>query len=102
VCEVLAAGGMIAKVCSAPVNLPHSCYTFRARLTSAGGFFCRQAFPPPTSSPNKCLTTPRAMVRRRFLDHWQPFSWALFLFIEYDLWPNRILGGAARRICRWF
>ena len=31
----------------------------------------------------------------RFLDHWKP---SLALFIESDLWPNLILGGAARRL----
>jgi 3-deoxy-D-manno-octulosonic-acid transferase len=31
----------------------------------------------------------------RFLDHWQP---DLALFVESDLWPNIILGAAARRV----
>jgi len=39
------------------------------------------------------LDTPRATAR--FLDHWKP---ELGLFVESDLWPNLILGAAARGV----
>ncbi len=32
---------------------------------------------------------------RRFLDHWRP---DLALFVESDLWPNRIIEAARRRV----
>jgi 3-deoxy-D-manno-octulosonic-acid transferase len=39
------------------------------------------------------LDTPRAVAR--FLDHWKPDAG---LFVESDLWPNLILGAAARGV----
>lgn len=52
-----------------------------------------QRLPPGSFHQFAPLDVPRYV--RRFLDHWQP---DLALFVESDIWPNRIIEAARRRV----
>jgi 3-deoxy-D-manno-octulosonic-acid transferase len=85
--EVLAAAQLIERLRDLDIRILLTSGT----LTSAG--IVAKRFPPEVIHQYVPFDTPRHVGR--FLDHWQP---SLALFIESDLWPNIILGAAARRV----
>jgi 3-deoxy-D-manno-octulosonic-acid transferase len=85
--EVLAAAGLIERLRALNLRILLTSGT----VTSAA--VVARRFPPDVIHQYVPYDSPRYVAR--FLDHWQP---SLALFIESDLWPNMILGGAARRL----
>ncbi len=61
--------------------------------TVTSGDLAAQRLPPAAIHQFAPLDVPAYV--RRFYDHWQP---DLALFVESDLWPNRIIEASARRV----
>lgn len=61
--------------------------------TVTSAHMMQQQLPPGALHQYVPIDTPRATAR--FLNHWKP---QVALFVESDLWPNLILGAAARGV----
>ena len=61
--------------------------------TVTSAHMMQQQLPPGVLHQYVPIDTPRATAR--FLNHWKP---QVALFVESDLWPNLILGAAARGV----
>jgi 3-deoxy-D-manno-octulosonic-acid transferase len=85
--EVLAAAALIERLRALNIRILVTSGT----VTSAA--IVARRFPSDVIHQYVPYDMPRFV--QRFLDHWRP---SLALFIESDLWPNLILGAAARRL----
>jgi 3-deoxy-D-manno-octulosonic-acid transferase len=85
--EVLAAAALIERLRALNLNVLVTSGT----VTSAE--VVAKRFAPDIIHQYVPYDSPRYV--QRFLDHWRP---SLALFVESDLWPNLILGAAARRL----